>query len=138
MPRRFPEKILNAIATSMVVGIRAGTKPHRFIAVWAVIVGRRVFIRSWGVKREGWHSVLHKASAGMLQVGNRKIAIGAIQTRSEQVKEAVDMAYKEKYNTPGSRKYVQDLCRTKSRNTTTELVPAEFTRPSHKERKLHD
>lgn len=138
MPRHFSKTILNAISTAMVIGIRAGNKPHRFIAVWTVVIGKRVFIRSWSVTREGWYRVFRKEPAGMLQVGNRKITIRAIQIRSEQVKKAVDKAYKEKYNTPGSRKYVRDLCQMKSRNTTTELVPAEFTRLKEKERQLHD
>jgi hypothetical protein len=56
-------------------------------------------------------------------VGNRAIAIRAVQTRSERLKEAVDRAYAEKYNTPGSIKFVRGFQQVKHRDTTTELVP---------------
>jgi hypothetical protein len=123
MTRRFPKTILAAIEKNMVIGIRAGTKPHRFIAVWAVIAEGRVFIRSWSVKPLGWYLTFRREPRGTLQLGNRKIAIRAVHARSERLRKAVDLAYKEKYNTPGSLKYVRDLCSAKSRATTTELVP---------------
>jgi hypothetical protein len=59
----------------------------------------------------------------MVQVAGREIPVRAVRTRSERLKAAVDWAYLEKYNTPGSMKYARDLGRAKSRNTTTELVP---------------
>ena len=46
-----------------------------------------------------------------------------MHTRSERLKAAVDRAYLEKYNTPGSIKYAHDLGGEMSRATTTELVP---------------
>src|SRR5207244_11423578 len=59
----------------------------------------------------------------LIVVGARKIPVRAVRTRSERLKDAVDRAYLEKYNTPGSIKYARDLGRAKSRATTTELVP---------------
>jgi len=56
-------------------------------------------------------------------VGGREIAVRAVRTRSERLKAAVSRAYLEKYHTPGSVKYARDLGRTRSRDTTTELVP---------------
>ena len=47
-----------------------------------------------------------------------------MRTRSEQLKDAVDRAYLEKYKSPGEIKYARDLGRAKSRAATTELVPA--------------
>ena len=62
---------------------------------------------------------------GTINVDGREIPVRAVQTRSERLKKAVDQAYLNKYNTPGSIKYAQDLGRAKSRATTTELVPWE-------------
>jgi len=59
----------------------------------------------------------------VIVVGARKIPVRAARTRSEVLKDAVDRAYLEKYNTPGSLRYARDLGRAKSRATTTELVP---------------
>ena len=38
------------------------------------------------------------------------------------MEDLVSLTYKEKYNTPGSIRYVKDMSRKKSRETTTELV----------------
>jgi len=46
-----------------------------------------------------------------------------IFTRSERLKKAVDHAYAEKYNTPGSLHYVKGFRQKQRRDSTTELVP---------------
>ena len=122
-PKRFPAKIVAAIREDKILGIRAGTEPHRIIGIWAVVVEGRVFVRSWSLKPRSWYRTFLEEPRGVIQVGKRKILIRAVQTRSERLKDAVSQAYREKYNTPGSIKFVQDMSRAKSRNTTTELVP---------------
>jgi len=56
-------------------------------------------------------------------LSDREIPIRAVQTRSERLKDLVSVAYREKYNTPGSIQYVKEMSLKKSRNSTTELVP---------------
>lgn len=121
--KRFPAKIVAAVRDDKMLGIRAGTEPHRIIGIWAVVVEGRVFVRSWSLKPRSWYRTLLEEPRGVIQVGKRKILIRAVKTRSERLKDAVSQAYREKYNTPGSIKFVQDMSRAKSRNTTTELVP---------------
>jgi hypothetical protein len=117
--------MLDAIRRSHVIGLRAGTQPHRFIAVWAVVVERRVFVRSWSLKPNSWYHVFKQEPRGIIQVDGREIAVRAVQTRSERLKDAIDRGYLEKYKTPGSIKFARDLGRAKSRATTTELLPIE-------------
>ena len=121
--KRFPANVLATIREDKILGIRAGTAPHRIIGIWAVVVEGRVFVRSWSLKAQSWYRTFLEEPVGIIQVGKRKIRIRAVQTRSERLKDAVSLAYREKYNTPGSVKYVQDMSRAKSRNTTTELIP---------------
>src|SRR5260370_28352221 len=121
--RRFPDDILCAIRDSNILGVRAGTLPHRFIGIWAVVVEGRVFVRSWSLKPRSWYRRFLEEPRGAIQVAGREIAVGAVRSRSERLKDAVDRAYLEKYTTPGSIKYARDLGRAKSRATTTELVP---------------
>ena len=124
--RRFSKEILAAIRKSHIIGLRAGTQPHRFIGLWAVVVEKRVFVRSWGHEPNSWHHVLLQGEPrGTLQVGGREIAVRTVQTRSERLKDAIDEAYLAKYKTPGSIQYARDLGRAKSRATTTELIPLE-------------
>ncbi|HWM92720.1 MAG TPA: DUF2255 family protein [Thermoanaerobaculia bacterium] len=121
--QRFPEEIVAAIRDGKILGIRAGTQPHRIIGIWAVVVEGRVFVRSWSLKPRSWYRTFMEEPRGIIQVGDLQIPVRAVRTRSERLKDAVSQAYREKYNTPGSIKYVQDLDGEKSRATTTELVP---------------
>ncbi|HYK03343.1 MAG TPA: DUF2255 family protein [Thermoanaerobaculia bacterium] len=121
--RRFDDELVDAIARGKILGIRAGTKPHRIIGVWVVVVERRVFIRSWSMKPRSWYRTFLEEPVGVMQVGEREIPVRAVRTRSERLLGAVDAAYAAKYNTPSSMKYVRELNGEKSRATTTELVP---------------
>lgn len=122
-PPRFANDVLAAARDGMVLGIRAGKGPHRIIGIWCVVVEGRVFVRSWSRSTGGWWRSLLEDPRGVMAVNGREFPVRAIQTRSERLKDAVDDAYREKYGTPGSVKYVRDLCRAKSRDTTTELAP---------------
>ena len=122
--RHFPKDIVAAIREDKILGIRAGAKPHRIIGIWAVVVENRVFVRSWSLKEHGWYRAMLEEPRGLIQVDGREIPVRVVFTRSERLKTAVDRAYAEKYNTPGSRHYVQGFARSKKRrDTTTELVP---------------
>jgi hypothetical protein len=121
---RFSKKVLAAIGKAHIIGLRAGSEPHRFIAVWAVVVDGRVFVRSWAVSERSWYRAFRREPHGAIQVGDRTIRVRAAFTRSDQLKNAVSRAYREKYATPGSIGYARDLGRAKSRATTTELMPS--------------
>jgi hypothetical protein len=121
--RRFADEIIAAIDKSKILGLRAGTE-HRFIGVWVVVVERRVFVRSWSLKPRSWYRTFLDEPFGAIQIDNRELQIRAVHTRSERLKDAVSKAYATKYHTPASMKYVRDMSRGKSRESTTELVPA--------------
>ncbi len=121
--QRFPDDILAAIRDSKILRLKAGTQPHRFIGIWAVVVQGRVFVRSWSLKPRSWYRTFLVEPRGVIQIGSHEIPVRAVHTRSERLKDAVDRAYLEKYKTPGSIQYARDLGRAKSRATTTELAP---------------
>lgn len=122
-PRRFPPDIVTAVRDGQVIGIRAGTAPHRIISIWAVVVEGRVFVRSWSLKPRSWYRTFREEPQGVMAIQGREIPVRAVQTRSERLKDAVDQAYLAKYKTPSASKYARDLCEEKSRATTMELVP---------------
>jgi hypothetical protein len=121
---RFPSATLDAIRDGKILGIRAGTKPHRVIGIWAVVVEGRVFVRSWTVKPAGWYCALRHEPAGVIQVGGRELPFRAAFTRSERLRAAVDRAYVLKFKTPWAAKLARAFKTAKRRATTTELLPA--------------
>src|SRR5882762_5332322 len=120
---RFPKTIVDAIRDAKILGIRAGTRPHRIIGIWAVVVEGRVFVRSYSLKERSWYRTFLEQPRGIIVVNDRRIKVRAVFTRSERLKTAVDRAYREKYKTPGSLHFVKGFRLKQRRDTTTELVP---------------
>lgn len=121
--QRFSDDILAEFHKSKGIRIRAGTSLHRFIGIWCVVVNDRVFVRSWSIKPQGWYRTFLDESRGTVQIARREIAIHAVRTSDARLRNAVDRAYLEKYNTPGAIKYARDLGSAQSRATTLELRP---------------
>ncbi|MDZ7363189.1 MAG: DUF2255 family protein [candidate division KSB1 bacterium] len=67
----FSNKILTAIRDGKILGIRAGTAPHRFIGIWAVVVDDRVFVRSWSRKPRSWYRTFLQEPPGAMSDKNR-------------------------------------------------------------------
>jgi hypothetical protein len=123
MKQHFSDDVLGALHKDKILGIRAGRRAHRFIGLWMVVVERRLFVRSWALKPDGWYWALRAEPRGVIQIADREIPVRAVRTRSERLKDAVSAAYRTKYDTPGALKYVRDMNGAKSRATTIELIP---------------
>jgi hypothetical protein len=124
MKRVFPRSTVAAIDAAKIFGVRAGLKSdHRYVGIWPVVVGGRVFGRSWTLKPGGWYSTFLDDPRGALQVGDREIKIRAVPARSERIRDAVEDAYAAKYPTPGSRLYVRGFRTKRRREATMEFMP---------------
>lgn len=99
---KFPIEIVAAIRTGKILGIKAGSAPHRVIGIWAVVVEGRVFVRSWSLKPKSWYRTFLVDPQGEMHVDGQAIPVRAVKTRSERLKDEVSRAYVEKYNTKGS------------------------------------
>jgi len=127
--KHFSDDLLDGLQKSLGLRIRAGTGAHRFIGIWFVVVDGRVLVRSWSIKPGGWYRTFLKEPRGAIQVGKSEIPVRAKPIKSGRLRDAVDRAYLERYNTKGALKYAKDLCRPKSRATTMELVPLSQPKP---------
>jgi hypothetical protein len=121
--QRFSDEVLADFRESKGLRIRAGTKHHRFIGIWFVVVNECVFVRSWSVKPRGWYRTFLEEPRGVVQIADREIAVRAVRIRDRRKRDTVDQAYLNKYNAPGAIKYARDLGSQKSRATTLELKP---------------
>lgn len=120
---RFSTRAIAAIDAVRYFGIRAGVRPHRFVAIWAVVVDGRVFARSWDARPGGWYHTLLEDPRGVLQAGDRTLRVRARPVRGDRLLDAIDAAYAAKYRTPGSVKYVRGFSRSPRRTRTVELMP---------------
>ena len=124
MSRRLSRPVIAAADAAGIMGIRAGAKAdHRFIGVWPIVVEGRLFARSWTSTRDGWYRTFLEDPLGVIQVGERVIRIRAVGVKSERLRDRIEDAYAEKYDTKASQKYVRGFRTGRRRDTTTEFVP---------------
>ena len=120
--RQFSDELLTPLTKGKILRIRAGAE-HRFIGIWVVVVNGRVFVRSWSVKPDGWYKTFLQQPSGAIHIDGDETAIRAVPIKDKRLRDAIDQAYLDKYNSKGSLKYAKDLGSAKSRATTIELVP---------------
>jgi hypothetical protein len=113
--------LVGAARDAWSVAIRVGSKPHRFIRIWAVVVAGRIYARSWSQTPGGWYKTLVGEKRGILQVGRKEAPFRGVRARDEKLKAAIDRAYLRKYPRPSEVQYARDLCSPRSRATTLEL-----------------
>lgn len=119
----FDDALVEALDNAKILGVRAGTE-HRYTGVWVVVVDGRVFVRSWNDKPTGWFRAFKKEPSGTIQVGKLEIPVRAKPVRSARLRDAVTVAFGEKYNTKGSQKWVEGFAEPARILTTLEFVPA--------------
>src|SRR5829696_4608843 len=96
----FADDIIEALRNAKILGVRAGTE-HRYTGVWVVVVDGRIFVRSWNNKPTGWFRAFRKQPSGTIQVGELEIPVRARLVRSARFRDAVTVAFGEKYHTNG-------------------------------------
>jgi hypothetical protein len=118
----FDPSVAIAIDATRYFYLRAGTE-HRFIAVWVVMIGERVFVRSWNDKAGGWYRAFRTEGVGTIKVDNKEIGVRAKPVRAVKLLDLMDVAYAEKYNTKANLKYVKGFSTAKRRACSLELTP---------------
>lgn len=117
----FRDATLDVLRNAKILGVRAGTE-HRFTGVWLVVEGR-LFVRSWNDKPTGWFRAFRREPNGTVQIAGLDIPVRARLTRSARLRDAVTVAFGQKYNTKASRKWVEGFADPARELTTFELVP---------------
>jgi len=125
MPKNstFAATVVEALRTAKILGVRAGTD-HRYTGVWVVVVDGRVFVRSWNDKPTGWFRAFKKQPNGTIQVGELEMPVRGKRVSGVRIRDAVTVAFGEKYNTKGSRKWVEGFAEPERLLTTLEFIPA--------------
>ncbi|HEU4510752.1 MAG TPA: DUF2255 family protein [Pyrinomonadaceae bacterium] len=118
----FKKADVEALDKAKILGVRAGSE-HGYTGVWVVVVEGRVFARSWYDKPTGWFRAFKQEPNGAIQVGEREIPVRGKPVRSARLRDAVTAAFAEKYNTKGSRKWVEGFAEPDRLVNTIEFVP---------------
>jgi hypothetical protein len=117
----FPDTVIELIRKAKILGVRAGTE-HRYTGVWVVVVKDRIFVRSWNDKPTGWFRAFRKQPGGTIQIGDLEVSVRARLISSARIRDAVTVAFGEKYNTKASLKWVKGFAEPSRALTTLEFV----------------
>ena len=118
---KLDKAAVEALRIAKIMGVRAGNE-HRYTGVWVVVVEGRVFARSWNDKPTGWFQAFKNEPKGTIQAGELEISVRAKPVRSARLRNAVTEAFAEKYNTKGSRQWVEGFAEEHRLLTTMEFV----------------
>ena len=118
----FSNDIVEAFRKAKIMGVRAGSE-HKFTGVWVVVVDDRVFARSWNDKPTGWFQAFRKQPSGTVQIGELEIPVRGKLVRSARIRDAVTVAFGEKYPTKGSRQWVEGFADPTRVVNTIEFSP---------------
>ena len=119
---KFADDIVEVVRKAKILGLRAGTE-HRYTGVWVVVVEDLVFVRSWNDKPTGWFQSFKKEPRGTIQVDKLELTVKGKAVRSARIRDAVTVAFGEKYPTKGSQKWVEGFAEPARVLTTLEFVP---------------
>ncbi len=119
----FAADIIDEFRKAKIMGVRAGTE-HRYTGVWVVVVDGKVFARSWNDKPTGWFQAFRKQPSGMVQMGDLEIPVRGRLVRNSRMRDAVTVAFGEKYPTKGSRKWVEGFAEPERVANTLEFIPS--------------
>ena len=95
----FPPDLIRRVRETDEVRIEpeGGDSPHTPVTIWAVTVGRSVYVRSYLASRGKWYRALLKSGRAILHVGRRQIHVRVVHDKSPSVIELVNRAYRRKY-----------------------------------------
>ena len=120
---KLDKAAVEALRAAKIIGVRAGSE-HRYTGVWVVVVEGRVFARSWNDKPTGWFRAFKSEPQGMIQAGKLEISVKGKAVRSARLREAITEAFAAKYNTKGSRHWIEGFAEERRLLTTMEFVAA--------------
>ena len=122
MADTFAADIVEAFRKAKIMGVCAGSE-HRYTGVWVVVVDGRVLARSWNDKPTGWFQAFRNEAKGMVQVADWEIPVRGKVVRNARMRDAVSVAFGEKYPTKGSRKWVEGFADPARVANTIEFIP---------------
>lgn len=120
-------QIAELIAQTETPQIRAGNE-HRFIDIWIVTVGERLFCRQYSFSKRSWYHAFQEDPSGAIRIGERVIPIQArIPDDLDEIQEQINQAYLDKHTKrfPDYPHFAEEMIGEKFMASTMELIPQE-------------
>ena len=107
--KHFPADFYAHLDSHTLVGIKGGSHRDRFLKIWMVYIGERVFARSWGKSERSWFTAFIEEGKGQIEYGEKIINVTGKPCDDVKVNKEIDAAYKRKYTSKGNLPYVKGI-----------------------------
>jgi hypothetical protein len=97
---------------------------RRWLPIWVVCVDDQVYVRTWYRRRTGWFAQVLESHRACIRVPGLQtdVTVADVASESEQVRSAVDAAYRAKYSRYGAST-VEQMVADEAAATTLQLRP---------------
>lgn len=116
-------KAIQYINSHNLIEIKAGNERETFLEIWMVIVGDRIFARSWGFAERSWYNTFLKDNSGQIKCGNEIFDIKAqIPNDLNEIEQQINEAYLAKYDSGENSFYAQGIIKKEHADKTMEFI----------------
>lgn len=123
----FPQDVYQYLQEHTLVGIKGGQKREQFLEIWMVVVGKRVFARSWKKSEKSWFTAFLSEGVGQIQYGDEVVDVIGRQVNREDLalNDQINQAYLAKYIQEHNRPYALGMTQEEYRDYTMEFFVKE-------------
>jgi hypothetical protein len=121
----FKKEILDYIMQKDTIGLRTGLNRTKFTKIWMVVVGKRVFGRSYYLSERSWYTGFLEYEKGDIQCGDSIVRVEGVKPKDlKAVTRSVNEAYEEKYLVKAyNKKWVDGIKEAERVARTMEFIP---------------
>jgi hypothetical protein len=116
----FDEAVLDALHSAQEVRIRTSKRPDRGVAIWMVVAGETVFVRSSRGPKAIWYGAATADGQASLEIGGRLVAVRVTPVADRATIVDVSQAFLSKY---ADSPYAQAMVAPEILSTTLRLSP---------------
>jgi hypothetical protein len=122
--KKFSKTFLKCINETQITSVRAGKDRTKFTGIWMVVVGDRIFGRSYYGSERSWYTTLLNGEDGDIKCGKEIIHVKGVKPADiNAITDAINKAYGRKYLAKAhNKKWVDGLCEPERVARTMEFV----------------
>ena len=123
--KKFSKTFLKCLQETQITSVRVGKDRTKFTGIWMVVVGDRIFGRSYYLSERSWYTCFLNGDEGDIKCGKEIIPVKGVKPADVQtITDAINKAYEKKYLIKAyNKKWVDGLAQPERVGRTMEFVP---------------
>lgn len=120
---KFPDSFYSALQEDTLLKVKGGAQRERFLEIWMVAVGDRVFARSWSKSKRSWFTAFLEEGIGAVAYRNKEIQVkGEKVAPNDPIQADINKAYLLKYTQEQNKYYAEGITQDEYLDYTLEFI----------------